>query len=92
MKGQISYRTQTSSVKVSLTTMGLEHIRKPGLGDPRLAELYVGPTTCLHWEIFKGDNKKEAIDTDRKGLLQILTKQILNPENSGKQLKNGAED
>lgn len=53
VKGQISYRTQANSVKISLTTMGLQHIRRPGLGDPRLAEVYVGPTTCFHWEIFK---------------------------------------
>ena len=64
VKGWRFYRTQASSVKISLTTMGLEHIRKPWLGDARLAEIYIGPTTCPHWEIFKGTNKQKTIDTD----------------------------
>lgn len=72
--------------------MGLQHIRKHGLVVPGLSELYIDPTTCPHWEIFKGDNKPKTIDADRKDLLRILTKQILDPEHSGKPLKNVAED
>ena len=52
--------TQARSVKIDLGHNGTRALKKAWLswGDPRLAEHYIGPTTCSHGELCKGQNKR----------------------------------